>query len=196
MLLNRFYQKLDKLLDVIKFWRRPSWIAIIYRHKTKFNATIAFLTYENLGIGTTSICLYIDYIKSYVQFSMSSHFSGGHLGFIQIRKVPQSCHSGKRWIWIMDALGNTNPSKKAYSTNHLWVHHASPTAGNSTIGDTGGDIVTMTRTAFSTIIMFPRQSFTSPTSPSCRTQSTAGRGSDDSTLNTHACHSTYATSIL
>ena len=35
------------------------------------------------------------------------------LGFIQIRIVPQSCHSGKRWIWIMDALGNTNPSKKS-----------------------------------------------------------------------------------
>ena len=26
--------------------------------------------------------------------------------------VPQSCHSGKRWIWILEALSNTNPSKK------------------------------------------------------------------------------------
>ena len=31
---------------------------------------------------------------------------------MQIRKVPQSCHSGKRWIWILEALSNTNPSKK------------------------------------------------------------------------------------
>ena len=52
MQLHRFYQKLDTLLDFVKFWRRPSWIAIIYRHKTKCNATIAFLTCENLGIGT------------------------------------------------------------------------------------------------------------------------------------------------
>ena len=44
---------------------------------------------------------------------------------MQIRKVPQSCQSGKRWIWILEALSNTNPSKKAYSTiyctNHFWV---------------------------------------------------------------------------
>ena len=43
---------------------------------------------------------------------MSSNSSDGHLGFMQIRKVPQSCHSGKRWIWHLDALSNTNPSKK------------------------------------------------------------------------------------
>ena len=43
---------------------------------------------------------------------MSYNFSDGHLGFMQIRKVPQSCHSGKRWIWILEALSNTNPSKK------------------------------------------------------------------------------------
>ena len=29
-----------------------------------------------------------------------------------IKKVPQSCHSGKRWIWILEALSSTNPSKK------------------------------------------------------------------------------------
>ena len=52
------------------------------------------------------------YIKSYVQFYMSSNVSDGHLGFMQIRKVPQSCHSGKRWIWLQEALSNTNPSKK------------------------------------------------------------------------------------
>ena len=43
---------------------------------------------------------------------MSSNVSDGHLGFMQIRIVPQSCHSGKRWIWLQEALSNTNPSKK------------------------------------------------------------------------------------
>ena len=31
---------------------------------------------------------------------------------MQIKKIPQSCHSGKRWIWLLEALNNTNPSKK------------------------------------------------------------------------------------
>ena len=51
-------------------------------------------------------------IKSYVRFSKSSNFSDGHLGFMQIKKIPQSCHSGKRCIWLLEALSNTNPSKK------------------------------------------------------------------------------------
>ena len=29
---------------------------------------------------------------------LSSNCSDAHLGFMQIRNVPQSCHSGKRWI--------------------------------------------------------------------------------------------------
>ena len=40
---------------------------------------------------------------------MSSNGSDGHIGFMQTIKVPQSC---KRWIWIPEALSNTNPSKK------------------------------------------------------------------------------------
>ena len=43
---------------------------------------------------------------------------------MQIRKVPQSCHSGKRWIWILEALSNTNQSKKltvpTISGFHFW----------------------------------------------------------------------------
>ena len=31
---------------------------------------------------------------------------------MQIKKCPQSCHSGKRWIWLLETLSNTNPSKK------------------------------------------------------------------------------------
>ena len=44
---------------------------------------------------------------------------------MQIRKVPQSCHSGKRWIWLLEALRNTNPSKKltvpTISGFHFWL---------------------------------------------------------------------------
>ena len=36
--------------------------------------------------------------KVMFNFFISSNFSDGHLGFMQIRKFPQSCHSGKRWI--------------------------------------------------------------------------------------------------
>ena len=60
---------------------------------------------------TTIVFFYIDYIKSHVQCSMSSNCSDGHLGSMQIRKVPQSCHSGKRCIWMLAALSNTNTSK-------------------------------------------------------------------------------------
>ena len=45
---------------------------------------------------------------------MSWNFSNDHLGFKQIRKVPQSCHSSKRWILDSEALRNTNPSKKLF----------------------------------------------------------------------------------
>ena len=31
---------------------------------------------------------------------------------MQIKTIPQSYHSGKRWIWLLEALINTNPSKK------------------------------------------------------------------------------------
>ena len=43
---------------------------------------------------------------------------------MQIRKVPKSCHSDKRWIWLLEALGITNPSKKltvpAISAFNFW----------------------------------------------------------------------------
>ena len=74
---------------------------------------------------TPKLCLYIDYIKSYVSFSKSSNVSNGHLGFMQIKNIPQSCHSGKRWIWLLEALSNTNPSKKltvpTISGFHFWL---------------------------------------------------------------------------
>ena len=57
---------------------------------------------------------------------MSSNCSDGHLGFMQIRKVPQSCHSGKRWIWILEHLSNTNQSKKLTVPNISWFTMGHP----------------------------------------------------------------------
>ena len=51
----------------------------------------------------------------------------------------------------------------------------------------------MTRMACSSRSGSPRTTFTSPTAPSSRTLSTAGGGSEATTLTSPACHRTYAT---
>ena len=57
------------------------------------------------------------------------------------------------------------------------------------------DIVTMTRMACSSRSGPPRTTFTSPTTPSCRTLSTAGGGSEATTMTSPACHRTYVTYV-
>ena len=56
-----------------------------------------------------------------------------------------------------------------------------------------GYIVTMTRTVCYSMSGYPRTNFTSPTTPSCRTLSTAGGGSEAATLTSPACQRTYVT---
>ena len=59
-----------------------------------------------------------------------------------------------------------------------------------------GDIVTMTRMACSSRSGSPRTTSISPTTPSCRTLSTAGGGSEATTLILPACHGKYETYVI
>ena len=47
---------------------------------------------------------------------------------MQLRKVPQSYHSGKKWMWIMKGLKQYKSIKQAYSwqpfLSSSWVTHS------------------------------------------------------------------------
>ena len=39
---------------------------------------------------------------------------------MQIKKIPQSCHSGKRWIWLLEALSKlTVPTISGFTMGHI-----------------------------------------------------------------------------
>jgi len=46
--------------------------------------------------------------------------TGGHLGFMQIRKVAQTCRLGNQFKFVIEPHANTNPSK-----NFIWKHISS-----------------------------------------------------------------------
>ena len=50
--------------------------------------------------------------KSYCNFSIWTDFGDSHIEFMQITVRLSSCYTGKRWIWHLRYLTNTNPSKK------------------------------------------------------------------------------------
>ena len=120
MLLHRFYTKLDTFFVL-------SAAILDHHYLSAQNKIQCFhcIPHVKTYAYTPTLCLYIDYIKRYVRFSKSSNVSDGHLGFMQIKQNSHSCHSGKRWIWLPEALSNTNPSKKltvpTISGFHFWL---------------------------------------------------------------------------
>ena len=53
--------------------------------------------------------------------------TGGHLGFMQIRKVAQSCRLGNQFKFVIEPHANTNHSKNFIGKHILAFRHIKPT---------------------------------------------------------------------
>ena len=114
MLLHLFYQKLyiNNFLNFSNFSRRPSWITIIYRHKTKCNASIAFFTCETLGIDTKSmplLWLYQQFCSIFChqgrdRFASSGRGISSAGSRIVAHETIDQTETGRRWLTMFTFL--------------------------------------------------------------------------------------------
>ena len=88
---------------------RPFWIMAAQQDNTFLKTHTWHSLCKYLSVDTKII--FRNYIESYCYFTVWPYFDGGHLGFMQITNSPQSCHTGKSWIWHLQYLTNTNPQK-------------------------------------------------------------------------------------